>query len=429
MKHAELKKILQDQRLDFECTARGIPRSGDYAHHFETAITTIIQGVRRCGKSTLLRQLADEALKRGCSVFYLTLDDPRLTSFRAADFENVYQLWQSDANFLAQRSILFFDEIQEIAGWEKWINYFAQSKSHKIFITGSNSRLLSSELSTYMTGRHLDVYLAPLSFAEIVDAQAGLDCSGVSSASQSDLNKLFELYQGYGGFPRCFIDRTLKYLPSYYADIVRKDMIVRAKVRNKEAVESLARILATETSRLFNHSKIARLLKLKDEATVRKYCRFLTQAYLFYELRCFSKSVRSQTRSHPKYYCVDHALAKSNGFWKVDDPTRVLELLVCAELMRRGASVYYWHSHKGYEVDFVLADGPNPKAAIQVSFALDDILTEEREVRALDAAYAELDVEDFVIITRYEKREIQRSGYKIKVLPVVEFLLPPKRSA
>jgi uncharacterized protein len=422
MTHAELQKILQDQRLDFEGASRGIPRSGDFAHHFETPTTTVIQGVRRCGKSTLLRQLADEAIKRGHTVFYLTLDDPRLSSFQASDFEAVYHLWQSNANFLPRQSILFFDEIQEIKGWEKWINYFAQNKSHKIFITGSNSRLLSSELSTFLTGRHIDVYLTPLSFAEIVEAQA-LDRFGISSASQVELEKLYELFQVYGGFPRCFIDRTLRYLPSYYSDIIQKDIIVRAKVRNKDAVEELARLLATETSRLFNHSKIARLLKLKDEATIRKYCRHLIQAYLYYELRCFSKSVRSQTRSHPKYYCIDHALAKANGFWKVDDPTRILELIVCEELMRRGESIFYWHSRKGYEVDFILAHGTAPKTAIQVSFAVDDPLTEEREVRALDAAYAELKVEEYIIITRYEKRDIRRPGYMIKVVPVVEFLL------
>jgi hypothetical protein len=276
-----------------------------------------------------------------------------------------------------------------------------------------------------MTGRHLDIYLSPLSFVEFVEGQSEVTQSGVSSANRAGVEKLFDVFQRYGGFPRCLLDRSHSYLPTYYADIVQKDIIVRAKIRNKMAIEALARLLATETSRLFNHSKVARLLKLKDEATVRKYCRLLTQAYLFYEVRCFSKSVRSQTRSHPKYYCIDHAMAKANGFWKVDDPTRIIELIVGGELFRREKSVFYWMSEKGHEVDFVLARGTIPEQAIQVCYSMDDLLTEDREVRALDAIHAELGVRDLVIVTRHESREIKRSGCTIKVVPIVDFLMRP----
>jgi predicted AAA+ superfamily ATPase len=423
MKLSELEKIIEDQRVDFESAPRGIARAGDFEHHFQSPVVSVIQGVRRCGKSTLLRQLADRATQRGFNVCFLTLDDPRLTRFEAKDFEAVYNLWQKSRSFAEHRSIIFLDEVQEVAGWEKWANYFAQQKSHKVFVTGSNSRLLSSELGTYMTGRHLDIYLTPLSLGEIVDALPNADRTALSSAGRAELERAYENHERYGGFPRCVLDRSLSYLPVYYADIVQKDIIVRAKTRNKSAVENLARLMATETSRLFNHSKIARVLKLKDEATVRKYCRLMVQSYLFYELRCFSRSARDQTRSHPKYYSIDHAMAKANGFWKVDDPTRVLELIVCAELIRRGESLFYWRSEKNYEVDFLVTKGTTPRSAIQVSYSIDDPLTEEREVRALVAAHVELGVQDLVLVTRHESRVLRQHGVTIRLVPIVDFLL------
>jgi predicted AAA+ superfamily ATPase len=347
----------------------------------------------------------------------------RLSITSGQDFEAVYDYWLKSPRFNPKNAVILLDEIQEITGWEKWVNYFAQVKLHKVFFTGSNSKVLSSELATYLTGRHLDIYLSPLSFIEIVESTPDVTLSSLASVNMAKIQKLYETYQKYGGFPRPFIDQSLSYLPHYYSDILHKDIIARAKIRNKVAIESLARILATETSRLFNHSKIARLLKLKDEATVRKNCRLLVQTYLYYEVRCFSKSIRSQTRSHPKYYCIDHALAKSNGFWKTDDPTRILELIVCSELFRRGKDVFYWKSNKGFEIDFLIAEGNTPVAAIQVSYSIDDALTEERELRALEHAYQELGLKELIVITRQERRTIKTKNYQVKVIPITDFLL------
>jgi uncharacterized protein len=422
MKQAEIEKILSDQRLDFESAPSGVRRRMDFDEHFKSPAVSVIQGIRRCGKSTLLRQMAVAMSQNGFHICYLSLDDPRLASFRAKDFETVYSIWQLNAQFSPDKSVLFFDEVQDVNGWEKWINYFSQNKKHKVFITGSNSSMLSGELGTYMTGRHLDVYLTPLSYSEMLNIGDSQSQGHGLFSSDVLLERKYEEFVKYGGFPRCALDQTLSYLPVYYADIVQKDIIVRGKIRNKPAVESLARVMATETTNLVNHSKVARLLKLKDEATVRKYCRLLVDAYLFYELRCFAKSVRSQTRSHPKYYCVDHAMAKANGFWKLEDPTRILELIVCSELQRRRESLFYWHSEKGYEVDFLTTRGTNPQVAIQVSYSIDDLLTEERETRALAAAHNELGVSELWIVTRHDKREIKRDGYVIKVIPIVEFL-------
>ncbi len=130
-----------------------------------------------------------------------------------------------------------------------------------------------------------------------------------------------------------------------------------------------------------------------------------------------------QSRSLAKYYCVDHALAKSNGFWKVDDPTRILELIVCSELMRRRYDVFYWRSEKNLEVDFILARGHSPEVAIQVAYSIADSETEERELRALVAAKEELKIKKLFVITRYERRKIKFRGITVEVIPLIEFLL------
>ncbi len=423
MNISDLEKVIEDQRLEFKISSSGFVRSLDLESHFSSPSITVILGIRRCGKSTLLRQIADVCENKKRSTFYLMLDDPRLHEFKANDFEKVYQNWQKSTQFQEKQSVILLDEVQEVSGWEKWVNYFSQQKGHKVFVTGSNSKMLSSELATYLTGRHMDLYLSPLSLREIVNGTQDISIDSPASSNRAKMEQLFDRYQNYGGFPRSFIDKSLSYLPHYYNDILQKDIIVRAKIRNKTAIENLAKLLATETTRLFNHSKVARLLKLKDEATVRKYCRLLVQSFLYYEIREYSKSIRSQTRSHPKYYAIDHALAKSNGFWKVDDPTRVLELIVCSELFRRGESVFYWRSKKNYEVDFILTDGNEATTAIQVSYSIEDLLTEERELRALDAVYQELGIQNLMVITRNENRDIKRKKYTIKVRPIVDYLL------
>jgi uncharacterized protein len=421
MHYSDLENIVENQRLDFASKSPGLTRQVFLAGHLTSPAVSVILGVRRCGKSTLLKQIAVSIKTE--NIFYLTLDDPRLVSFKATDFETVYAIWLKNQGPSKATAVLFLDEVQEVEGWEKWVNFFAEAKGHKVFITGSNSKLLSSELATYLTGRHLDVYLTPLSFSEIVSGITDLNPHSHGVENRSRLEQLFEKYCQYGGFPRCVLDESLSYLPIYYSDIVQRDIIVRGKIRNKAAMVDFARIVASETSRLVNHSKIARLLKLKDEATVRKFGRFLVQSYLFYDIRAFAKSIRVQNRSLPKYYCVDHAMAQANGFWKVTDATRVLELVVCAELKRRSHEVFYWKSQKNYEVDFIVSKGNTAEVAVQVCYAMNDPATEERELRALDAAFSELRVKNLVIITRHETKTITRRNYSVRVISILDFLL------
>lgn len=423
MESATLEKIISDQALDFFAGSPGIARQVQYADHLRLDAVSIITGVRRCGKSTLLESIAELAKKNG-EVHYLNLDDPRLRDFKAKDFETVYMLWAKSNASSTSKVFILLDELQNVEGWEQWVTFFARKKNHKVFITGSNSNLLSSELSTFLTGRHIDIHLTPLSLNELVsNSKAKYKGTATNTESRIEIEKIFEHYLKFGGFPRANLDSSTGYLPNYYDDIVNKDIIFRRKVKNKSALNNLAKILASETTRLFNHSKTARLLGLKDEATIRRYCSYFLDFFLYTELRCFSKSIRNQTRSLAKYYSVDHALAISNGLWKSEDLSRTLELIVCNELSRRKKNLFYWKSKKGYKVDFIVTKGVEPTSAIQVCYDMSNSETLEREVRALISANQELKVSDLQIITRYEQRVIKKGEMEIKVIPIIDWLL------
>lgn len=437
-----LEKIIEDQRIEFFETTSGISRAIDFERHLGLPEISVISGVRRCGKSTLLRRIADSS---GWSVCFLNLDDPRLVEFEQQDFATVYELWMKRLPLTPERILILLDEVQNVSGWEQWATMFARKKGHKVFITGSNSKLLSSELSTHLTGRHFDIEMYPLSFSEIYhySSQALLNRSSprdvavsadiaqgstgqpstvpASTAQSINLARAFDRYLRYGGFPRVFLDNNLGYLPLYYEDVVVKDILVRKKLRNVRALRGLARILATETSRIFSNSNTAKVLGLKDDATVDKYCSYFVESFLFFELKQFSTSLRKQRRSKSKYYCIDHALARSNGFWKGDGDAIALELMVCLELQRRNHEIYYWHSKNNYEVDFVLTHGPEPIQAIQVSYSVNDPVTLNRELRALSAAAKELNVTDLIIVTHSERRNIEQHGMQVKLIPFVEW--------
>jgi len=423
MDKMELEKILLDQRLDFLGQDSWIARDVQFKEHLLLRDITVITGVRRCGKSTLLREIAEDALKIG-AVFFINFDDPRLRDFEAKDFEDVYLFWFKALAKTPDRITIFMDEVQNVESWEQWATLFSRKKNHKVFITGSNSKLLSSEFSTFLTGRHLDIHLGPLAFKELACHHRLIDQGSADTlTAEIETEKLFEHYMFYGGFPRVVLDKNFSYLPHYYQDIITKDILYRNKIRNKTELISLTKILASETTRLFNASKTARLLGLKDEATVRKFCRLLVESYLYIELKCFSYSLRKQTRSLSKFYAVDHALARINGFWKEDDKSRALEILVCSELLRRGHQLFYWKSQKDYEVDFLTVKGIEPTSAIQVCFDMSGTDTLEREIRALEAVAKELGVTELMIVNRYEERIISLGNVKIEVVPVVRWLL------
>jgi predicted AAA+ superfamily ATPase len=418
MQRDEISVIINDQQEVRKANkSKPVTRLVAMQPYLNSPEVCVISGIRRCGKSTLLRQIA-ESLSASHNVFLLELDDPRLEKFEGNDFQVAYELWRQQTPQLHERTLFLWDEVQKESKWERWADHFSKRSLHKIIITGSNSKLLSYELSTYLTGRHFGFELWPLSFREIVAYRTSTDPSTIKPTTEQTilLRTLWGEYFSSGGFPRAFLDSSTHLLPQYLQDILEKDIIARYGTRLSSTLKDLARILCTDNTKLINRSKLTRHLGIKDQNTVRKYCDYLTECYVFFELKCFSFSLRKQQRSLSKYYCADPVLARSNSFTLSRNEGSFLENIVAVELRRRGFELYYWCSEEGgCEVDFIIRKPGNDAIAIQVALTIDAPETRERELRGLIAAHQELKISKLVLITLAHAEEVTVGGAKIEI--------------
>jgi hypothetical protein len=381
-----------------------VPRLFPLQLHLLSPEVSVVTGVRRCGKSTVLRQVAAYAASK-YSIHYLNFEDQRLIRFEVDDFRRAYEEFLIGAS-PDKKHLLIYDEIQLVKGWERWLAGLSSKKHIKVFISGSNSQLLSSELATLLTGRHKTLHITPFSFREIVNTLPEfVDDNGATvqtTAHRVAIQRALKNFMNYGGFPRAYLGKDLAIISQYHEDILFKDIAVRRRVKNVSALRKLSSILATQNTRLFNQNKSAVDVGIKSDLTIAKFCDYFTEVYLYSELRLYSRSRRKQLRGKAKFYAVDPLLAKSVGYHHGDTTYWILENHVANELHRRGYEVHYWHSKNGYEVDFIAYKKGEESLALQVAVSLGDPRTVKREVRALESARAELGVKKTYIVTLEE---------------------------
>jgi predicted AAA+ superfamily ATPase len=383
---------------------------------------TVVTGVRRCGKSTLTQQLIRKN-HTNWNVHYINFEEQKLRNFAFDDFEVAYNNFMRQTD-TSKKYLLIYDEIQNIDGWEKWVSSFTSATSSinkrtKVIITGSNARLLSTELSTLLTGRHEKIEISPLSFKEVVQQSfQHIKSEDTLSAQDSlELQKQYLEYLQYGGFPKAYTSKSTKLLGQYYEDITLKDIAVRKKIRNISALQSLSTLLTSQNTRLFNKSKIALELGIKDTTTLSKFCSYFIETYLFSEIRCYARSRRQQLRSLSKFFCVDPIMAKEVGYHDTTSSYWILENLVFNVLKKRYREIWYWHSKEGFEVDFVAKEKDGELHAYQVASSIKNQETRERELRALSSAIKEIKATKCSIITEFEHEEIRNSDRVINVIP------------
>lgn len=423
MHRSDLRKAITDQLIAFRAPAQHVHRQlpNDFNRQLNTPEIGVITGVRRCGKSTLFRQIASE-LPSKSKAYFLDLEDSALLDFSLKDFQIVYDLWMELDPPGEERVYLFYDELQNVKGWERWVRTAAQFPNHKVFITGSNSQMLSSELASTLTGRHVPTHLMPFSLSEIIENE--LEFSKLSkleqhaSTTQVRINLIIESFLKIGGFPRCYLERSNELLSLYFSDIVSRDIIKRRNVRSSAALVRLGEILCRENTRLFNRRKTAALLGIKDNSTFAKYCDYFKECYLFYEVRQSSPSLRKQMRSLSKFYCIDPALPRAVAGSASNGHSAEFENLVFLELRRKFEKIGYWSSETG-EVDFVV-DSTHGEYAIQAAYSVDDDDTLKRELGALIAIHKEQGIKNLFIVTAAETRVVEASGVQVKVIPVTQ---------
>jgi hypothetical protein len=384
----------------------------------------IITGVRRSGKSSLMKLLCDDLLSREDvlenDILYLNFEDERFIPFTFHDFEPLYETFIELENPKG-RIYLFLDEIQNIGGWEKWLNRLYEFENVKIFVTGSNASLLSSEISTALTGRNRQIVTWPFSLREFLTMKKVIidGKSLYKRQKKIEIKRVFGEYLELGGFPEVLKTGDPTLLEQYYKDIIYRDVIARHGIKNIKEVKELTLFLAANPGTIQSYKNMQRIIGVRSQNTVKNYLEALNDVYLFFSMDLFDYSLKRQIYNPSKIYCIDVALSNSISFKFSRNMGQNYENLVFLELLRRGKELYYWKSQKGREVDFVIKDGLDITEAIQVCYSLEDEKTRQREMRALTEVKNELGVDRLTVIT--DDDESQHG--EINIMPLWKWLL------
>lgn len=358
----------------------------------------IISGIRRCGKSTMLHQLLKE---KHPDAYYVNFEDPRLYDFELNDFTRLDEVIEEQGT-----EVLFFDEIQVIDGWERYVRQ-KLDEGFKLVITGSNVSLLSSELGSKLTGRHITKELFPFSWKEFCEFRV-LDSSGDA----------LKEYMQIGGFPEYVKTEDDDILHQLFEDILVRDIAVRFGVRDVKTLQRLALYLVSNVGNLVTGNKLRSLFGIGATSTVMEYFSYLEQTWLMHFIPKFSYSVRKQSVNPRKVYAIDTGLINVNSKSFSGDFGRILENLVFLHLRRNFKEIYYL-SEKG-ECDFVTFEQGNVQEVVQVCYELNpDNL--DRELNGLFEALSFFELEQGFIITQSQTDRFEKDGKVAKVIPCHQF--------
>lgn len=378
----------------------------------------IISGLRRCGKSTLLRQIRASLEKES---YYFNFEDERLLSFKTTDFNALFEVL---IELEGEKKVFFLDEIQNVPDWEKFVRRMID-RNFKFFLTGSNASLLSRELGTRLTGRQVSFNLTPFSFIEYLKFKKHKFQSEdlLNTSKRANLKKYFNQYLSEGGMPEYLTYQNIDLLKSVYTDILYRDILVRYNLKEEKILRELMLYLLSNSGSLFSLNKLKNLLNLGSLNTVKSYIGYLENSFLLATVNLYSPSLKVQIFAPQKVYCNDNAFIRLLAFQFSENKGRFLENLVFQELKRRQKEVFYFKTKQGKEIDFLIKDGLNPLELIQVSWSLNDQSTLEREISALFEAMSELDLKKSLILTDNETGEWCKENKIIQAVPTYQWLL------
>ncbi|PIU03718.1 hypothetical protein COT44_01785 [Candidatus Shapirobacteria bacterium CG08_land_8_20_14_0_20_39_18] len=420
----EIRTLLFEQREEILKRDLGVEREklAKISKLKNTPYSIVISGLRRVGKSTLLSQLAHKLYPKG-DYFYVNFEDERFLTFTAADFSQLHELL---IELFGDQKTFLFDEIQNIEGWERFINRMING-GYKFYITGSNASLLSKELGTKLTGRYIPIELFPFSYKEYLtfNKVEVPDLTRLTTVQKGKLKKTFADYLKKGGIPQSLQYPQLPVNKNLYSDIINRDIGSRYKLAETKPLRELSFYLLSNISTLVSYNKLKELLQLGSVNTVSSYIDYLEASWLLLVINRYAYSVKKQQIANKKVYCIDTGLDKSVAFSFSKNQGRLLENTVFLKLRRlQNEGIYYYKTKKDHEVDFYL---PSKKIFIQVSKSIiGDPNTRQRELQALSEAMEEVEKTTGIIITEDEKEKIEFAGKNIKVLPIYEWLLDDK---
>ncbi len=415
------ERFLKEKKL----ISRDVLLNFDILLHSREVI--LIKGIRRSGKSSLMSLIARYVLESGLAarenILFVNFEDERFVSFKNEDFEHLYQAYIQTENPKGKK-YLFFDEIQNIPNWERWISRLFEFEEVKIFITGSDASLLSSAVSSALTGRNRQIQIYPFSFPEFLRYQ-GLILNSremLLGENISSVKRAFDLYLNLGGFPEVVKNQDITLADQYFKDIIHRDVISRYNIRNVKEIKELCLYLISNSGNLLSYEALRKTIGAQNATTVKNYLNILQDVYLIRALSLFDFSVKKQIYNPDKYYISDLGFYHALGFKFSENAGKLLENIVFEELIRRYPDVYYWKSAKGKEIDFLVRTHTTISHAFQVTYSLTPG-NMERELAGLKAAVIELGNPACLVLTWDQEDVIESDSRKILVLPVWKWLM------
>jgi len=380
-------------------------------------------GARRSGKSSILKLIIRKI--KSDNFLYINFEDPFFISHNDPQIiEEIIEVYQKI--YEKKAKYLFFDEIQEIEHWEKAVRKLRDAETYKIYVTGSSSKLLSREISSLITGRHLSYGVFPLSFKEFLNFKKFPAVSIKDIILKKDeIYKKFQSYLEIGGFPEPVLTNNRELLKNYFYDILERDIVRRYDVRDKDVLEKLAVFILSNSGKIISVESLRKMFNLSARP-IAAYLNYLKQSFLVFELMQFSYSLKKQEKALKKYYSADLGLSNAVSFKFSEDKGRMLENVVFLELKRRGEKVYYYKTKSNSEVDFAVKVKNKFQELIQVAWFLDDEENKTREIKSLYEAMEEIKINKALILTNDHKETIKNEGKTIEILPVYEWLLDNK---
>jgi len=434
MKKEEILEILEEWNFWKKEIETGIIRSNylkKMKNFLQSNMIIALIGVRRAGKSFIMKQLAKNLISNGINardILIVNFEDRRFTDLSLEFLDRIFETY---LEFVKPKSkpYIFLDEIHKVEKWEKWVRTFQELQKGKILISGSTANLLKSELANLLTGRHLDLIVFPLDFKEFLSFK-NLEIRDLLDIinKKIEIKSFMREYCEFGGFPEVVLSVNKKeILLSYFEDIITKDIVLRYKVKKVKELTNLARFYLTNISNLITYTSLENSLGITAD-TIEKFSRYMEESFLIFFVNRFSKKIKEVEKSPRKIYCIDVGLSNAVGLRFSENIGRIIENLVAITLKKQSLQdpnieIFYWKDYQQHEVDFVVKEGLKIKQLIQVTYANNRDEIEKREIRALLKASELLKCEDLLIITWDYEDEIKVNDKTIKCLPLWKWLL------
>lgn len=377
----------------------------------------LITGPRRVGKSTYALLML-----QGKNFAYLNFDDNLLLT--GWDEELVMHTLDE---VYPDYEYLLLDEVQNLTDWDVWVSKLYR-RGKNLVITGSNAKMLSSEMATVLTGRYLQVEMLPFSLSETIEWKGiGINGNGNNDMQNAEVTVIADDYLRNGGYPETIDMRSItrSYLSTLFDSIIWKDVAKRHNIRNISDLNDLALYLLSNFCNPLSANDIAKELSFTSVTTTRKFMDYLHEPYLFYYLPRFNNKLKLMKKAAIKVYIIDNGFVTSKAFNISENLGRLLENEVFVQLLRQGfqveTSLFYYRSRNDREVDFVTRNGAHIHQLIQVCYDMTSPKTEKREITSLIECAEELKCDNLIIVTNNDEREIKKDGYTIKIVPFVKF--------